>query len=334
METESGGPTVIVRAGRTPRVTLEGCPAVWCVMSVEIFEENRRVLAGVAYRILGSATDAEDVVQEAWLRWSDVDAAKVADPRAYLVRVTSRLAIDRLRRVKARREAYVGPWLPEPISTEPGLSEHVELADSVDLALLVVLETLSPLERAVFVLREAFGMSYLEIGEVIGRAEPTTRQLARRARDHVRDGRPRFDVDRAERRRVTERFITACVDGDLAGLLDLLSKDVTLVGDGGGKARAPINVIEGVSRVARFLAGIASGEGVRRFLASVGLPESGTFGVGPAEVNGGPAAVVTLEGRPITVISLGVADGAVQTIYLIANPEKMSRLGSFRTEGP
>ncbi|GAA3807857.1 RNA polymerase sigma-70 factor [Sphaerisporangium flaviroseum] len=300
-------------------------------MSVEIFEENRRVLAGVAYRILGSAVDAEDVVQEAWLRWSEVDTTRVDDPRAYLIRVTSRLAIDRLRRVKARREAYVGPWLPEPISTEPDLSEHVELADSVDLALLVVLETLSPLERAVFVLHEAFGMSYTEIGEVIGRAEPATRQLARRARDHVRERRPRFDVNRAERRQVTRRFIEACTEGDLEGLLELLSQNVTLVGDGGGKARAPVRVIEGATKVARFLAGIASEGQTRRFLASIGLPEDVTLGVELAEVNGGPAMVVTLEGRPVTVIALLVADGAVQTVYLIANPEKISRLGRAGT---
>jgi RNA polymerase sigma-70 factor (TIGR02957 family) len=295
-------------------------------MSVEIFEESRRVLTGVAYRILGSAADAEDVVQEAWLRWSEVDTATVDDPRAYLVRVTSRLAIDRLRRVRSRREAYVGPWLPEPISTEPDLAEHVELADSVDLALLVVLETLSPLERAVFVLHEAFAMSYAEIGEVIGRAEPATRQLARRARDHVQARRPRFDVDRARRRQVTERFISACVEGDLDGLLSLLSQDVTLVGDGGGKARAPLRVIEGAGHVARFLAAIASEDGVVRFLRSIGLPESTVFAIELAEVNGGPAAVVTSDGKPITVISLVVADGIIETVYIISNPEKMSRL--------
>ncbi|MFC4589483.1 RNA polymerase sigma factor SigJ [Sphaerisporangium corydalis] len=296
-------------------------------MSVEIFEESRRVLAGVAYRILGSAADAEDVVQEAWLRWSEVDASRVEDPRAYLIRVTSRLAIDRLRKVKARREAYVGPWLPEPISTEPGLAEHVELADSVDLALLVVLETLSPLERAVFVLREAFGMSYVEIGEVIGRAEPATRQLARRARDHVHERRPRFDVDRAERRKVTERFIGACSGGDVDGLLELLAQNVRLVADGGGKARAPVRVIEGAGKVARFLDAAASESGVLRFLASLGLPGTMVYEVRTAEVNGGPAAIVTLDGKPITVISLLLSGGLVQTVYLIANPDKLAQLG-------
>ncbi|MDH2428175.1 RNA polymerase sigma factor SigJ [Sphaerisporangium sp. TRM90804] len=296
-------------------------------MSVEIFEEHRRVLAGVAYRILGSVADAEDVVQEAWLRWSRVDAAGVADPRAFLVRVTGRLAIDRLRAVKARREAYVGPWLPEPVSTEADLSEHVELADSVDLALLVVLETLSPLERAVFVLREAFGMPFAEIGEVIGRAEPATRQLARRAREHVRERRPRFDVGRAERREVTERFIQACSEGDLDGLLRLLADDVKLVGDGGGKVRAPLRVLRGAAGVARFLVTIASERGARRFLASAGLPESAGYTVEIADVNGGPAVVLTAEGRAIAMISLVVADGVVRTVYLLANPEKMSHLG-------
>ncbi|MFC4531946.1 RNA polymerase sigma factor SigJ [Sphaerisporangium dianthi] len=297
-------------------------------MSVEIFEENRRVLAGVAYRILGSAADAEDVVQEAWLRWSQVDAARVEDPRAYLVRVTGRLAIDRLRRLRARRESYIGPWLPEPISTEPGLAEHAELADSVELALLVVLETLSPLERAVFVLREAFGMAYTEIGEVIGRSEATTRQLAHRARDHVRERRPRFDVDRAERRRVTERFIDAAGRGDMDGLLELLSGQATLVADGGGKARAPQRVIEGAEKVARWLAGVSSDEATRRFLVSIGLPGTATTGIELAEVNGAPAAVVTLGGRAITVISLVVADGVVQSVYLMANPDKLAHVAT------
>ena len=199
-------------------------------MSAEVFAENRELLVGVAYRMLGSATDAEDVVQDAWLRWAAVDHATVDAPRAYLITITTRLAIDRLRRAKARRENYVGAWLPEPVSTEPDAAEHTELAGSIELALLVVLETLSPLERAVFVLREAFDLPYAEIGRIIGREEAAARQLARRAREHVQQRRPRFDVDRTERREITERFLAAAGSGDLSGLTDLFAEDIRLVG--------------------------------------------------------------------------------------------------------
>lgn len=291
-----------------------------------MFEEHRSLLTGVAYRILGSVADAEDVVQEAWLRWSGVDHAAVADPKAYLVRVTSRLAIDRLRWAKSRRESYVGPWLPEPISTAPDVAEHAELADSVELALLVVLETLSPLERAVFVLREAFDLPFSEIAEVIGRAEPATRQLARRARDHVQEKRPRFDVDLGERRQITERFINASANGDLAGLIELLSTDVTLVSDGGGKARAPLRVLTGSSNVTRFLMSITTAEAVARFMASIGASDVADLSYGVADVNGGPAIVVSAGGRVVTVLSLLVVDGKIATIYLMANPDKLARL--------
>ncbi|GII81059.1 RNA polymerase sigma24 factor [Sphaerisporangium rufum] len=294
--------------------------------SVALFEEQRRVLTAVAYRVLGSVADAEDVVQEAWLRWSAVDAAAVRDPRAFLVRVTTRLAIDRLRSVKARREAYVGPWLPEPLGGGPGVADHAELAGSVDLALMVVLETLTPLERAVFVLREAFGMSYAEIGEVVGRGEQATRQLGHRARDHVRERRPRFDVDRRRHREVTERFLGACVEGDLAALMELLARDVTLIGDGGGRAKAPLRVIESAGKVARFLLGIASPANARRFLASAGLPEDIELRVTLSEVNGAPAVLAAVGGRPAMMITLDVTDGLVRTVYLLVNPDKMSRL--------
>ncbi|MEV0348980.1 RNA polymerase sigma-70 factor [Nonomuraea sp. NPDC050680] len=290
------------------------------------FEDHRSLLTGVAYRILGSAADAEDVVQEAWLRWSGVDETTVADPRAYLVRTTSRLAIDRLRWAKSRRESYVGPWLPEPISTAPDVAEHAELADSVEFALLVVLETLSPLERAVFVLREAFDLPFSEIAEVIGRAEPATRQLARRAREHVQEKRPRFDVDRGERRRITERFIRASTSGDLDGLIELLSTDVTLVSDGGGKARSPLRALTGATNVTRFLTSITTPDGVARFMASIGSSDVVTLSYDLANVNGAPAVVVSAADRVITVISLLITDGKIDTIYLIANPDKITHL--------
>ncbi|WP_049562534.1 RNA polymerase sigma factor SigJ [Nonomuraea sp. SBT364] len=290
------------------------------------FEEHRRLLTGVAYRIVGSMADAEDVVQEAWLRWSGVDESEIADPKAYLVRVTSRLAIDRLRWAKSRRESYVGPWLPEPVGTAPDVAEHAELADSVELALLVLLETLSPLERAVFVLREAFDLPFGEIAEVIGRGEAATRQLAKRARDHVRDGRPRFEADRAARRRITERFLGASANGDLEALIELLSAGVTLVTDSGGKARAPLRVMTGPDHVSRWLVSIASQEAISRFLASVGVASDTELSFGVVEVNGGPAAVIRAAGRVVSVASLVVVDGKIDTIYLIANPDKLTRL--------
>ncbi|MEU4405701.1 RNA polymerase sigma factor SigJ [Streptosporangium sp. NPDC023963] len=294
-------------------------------MAVERFEEHRDLLTGVAYRILGSVTDAEDVVQEAWLRWSGVDVSQVEDDRAYLVRVVTRLSIDRLRRVRARREAYVGSWLPELIVT-PDVAEHAELAGSVELALLVVLETLSPLERAVFVLREAFGMPYAEIGEVIERSEAATRQLARRGREHVQEGRPRFEVDRRLRRRLTERFAEAAVGGDLGALTAMLAEDASLVSDGGGRAKAPLRTITGAGRVARFLSSITSGDRPRAFMESIGAGPVSGFGMEIAEVNGGPAVVVTADGRPVTVFSLVVEDGLIRTVFLVTNPEKLSRL--------
>lgn len=208
----------------------------------DVFEDHRPVLMGVAYRMLGRVADAEDVVQEAWLRWSGADRAEVREPRGYLVRITTRLAIDRLRQVKARNEAYVGPWLPEPYVTDfgdtvPDTAERAVLADSVSLAVLVVLESLSPLERAVFVLREAFGYPYADIAAMLERGEPAVRQLAGRARRHVEERRPRYEVDPGRRRELTERFLAAAGEGDLKGLMALLAPDVRLVGDSGGKSR-------------------------------------------------------------------------------------------------
>ncbi|MEV0237353.1 RNA polymerase sigma-70 factor [Nonomuraea sp. NPDC050786] len=290
------------------------------------FEDQRPLLIGVAYRILGSVADAEDVVQEAWLRWSGVDEATVDDPKAYLIRVTSRLAIDRLQWAKSRRESYVGPWLPEPIATEPDVAEHAELAESVELALLLVLETLSPLERAVFVLREAFDLPFSEIAEIIGRAEPATRQLARRAREHVRERRPRFDVDREERRRITERFVNASVNGDIDGLIELFASEVTMVSDGGGKARAALRAITGAGNVSRWLVSVTTPAGMASFMASIGMAGIADLSLGMTTLNNAPAMVVSAGGRVITVVSLLVSDGKIDTIYLIANPEKIAHL--------
>ncbi|MBA8944968.1 RNA polymerase sigma-70 factor [Streptomyces calvus] len=287
----------------------------------DVFEEHRPVLLGVAYRMLGRVADAEDVVQDAWLRWSGANRSGVREPRAYLVRVTTRLAIDRLRRIKASGETYVGPWLPEPYVTDfgdtaPDTAERAVLADSVSLAVLVVLETLSPLERAVFVLREAFGYPYADIAAMLDRGEPAVRQLAGRARKHVEERRPRYAVDPVQRRDLTERFLAAAADGDLEGLLELLAPDVRLVGDSGGKSRAPLRVLESADHVGRFLLGAA-----RKSVPDLSL----RF----LEVNGGPAVLVLAGGRPDSVFQLDVADGRVQTVYVVRNPDKLRSLAAL-----
>ncbi|MGI5371465.1 RNA polymerase sigma-70 factor [Streptomyces iakyrus] len=288
--------------------------------TTDVFEAHRPVLLGVAYRMLGRVADAEDVVQEAWLRWSGSDRADVREPRGYLVRITTRLAIDRLRQIKARGETYVGPWLPEPYVTDfgdtvPDTAERAVLADSVSLAVLVVLESLSPLERAVFVLREAFGFPYADIAAMLDRGEPAVRQLAGRARKHVEERRPRYEVDPAQRRDLTERFLAAAADGDLEGLMALLAPEVRLVGDSGGKSRAPLRVLQTADKVGRFLIGTAqkSLPGLTvRFL----------------EVNGGPAVLILSGGEPDSVFQLDVADGRVQSVYIIRNPDKLRSLAA------
>ena len=300
--------------------------------SARIFDEHRAVLISVAYRILGSVTDAEDTVQESWLRWSGVNPSDVRDPRAFLVRVTTRLAIDRLRRAKARRESYVGPWLPEPILTSRDVAEDVALAESVSMAMLVVLETLSPLERAVFVLREAFGMPYAEIADVLGRTEEAVRQLAHRARDHVQERRSRFDADESEQRRVTERFLEATSTGDLEALMAVLSPGVTLVADGGGRALAPRRPVRGAEKVARFLLAVATEERMARFLRSVGSePIVADLHVSMASVNGGPGILIVSADKPISALVLDVSEGVVRTIHLVANPEKLAGVREIET---
>lgn len=286
--------------------------------AIDVFEEHRPVLTGVAYRMLGRVADAEDVVQEAWLRWSAGERTDVLEPRAYLVRITTRLAIDRLRHVQSRREAYVGPWLPEPIVTDfghtvPDTAERAVLAESVSLAVLVVLEALSPLERAVFVLREAFGFPYAEIATTLDRSEAAVRQLAGRARRHVEERKPRYDVDPAQCRDLTERFLAAAGGGDLEALLSLLAPDVRLVGDSGGKAKAPLRVMESADKVGRFLFAVAQ-EPIReadfRFV----------------ELNGAPALLVLSAGKPDSVFQLEVLDGRIQCIYIVRNPAKLTSL--------
>jgi RNA polymerase sigma-70 factor, ECF subfamily len=287
------------------------------VTETSVFNEHRELLLGVAYRILGRVADAEDVVQDAWLRWERADRDDVANPRAYLVRVTTRLAIDRLRSIKARNEAYVGPWLPEPLLTTPDAAEPVERAESVSMAMLIVLETLSPLERAVFVLREAFGYPYPEIAEILGRGEPAVRQLASRARDHVQQQRPRYDTDRQTRREVVERFLAACVGGDLQTLMGVLAPGVTLVADSGGKARAPRRPILGADKVARFLVAAATQP----------VPDQS---IEVVDVNGAPSVVVSSAGVPVAVFMVELAGGQIVMVRALANPDKLARLAGPR----
>src|SRR5215203_3604732 len=300
--------------------------------ATRVFNEHRELLIGVAYRVLGRVSDAEDVVQDAWLRWVNARPSEVANPQAFLVRVTTRLAIDQLRRVKTRHESYVGPWLPEPLLTDHDVTENAELAESVSMAMLIVLETLSALERAVFVLREAFGMPYAEIAEILDRSEPAVRQLARRARDHVRERRPRFDTDQAARQRVTERFLEATTNGDLDALMEVLAPGVTLVSDGGGRVLAARRPIQGADKVARFLLSISTEERVVKFLEAVTTePLPDLLRARITQVNGGPGIVVTYEGTPITSIVLDVLGSVVQTINLVANPDKLSGISESET---
>ena len=289
-----------------------------------VFTAHRSRLVGVAYRLLGSVGDAEDVVQEAWLRWGRVDTETVADPEAFLVRTVSRLALDRLRRIAARRETYVGPWLPEPVLTggRDDPAAEAERAASVSLAMLVVLETLSPLERTVFVLHEAFAYSTAEIAEIVERSPAAVRQLAHRAREHVAARRPRFPADPAVRRAATERFLRASLEGDLAALLELLAPDATLWADGGGKAKAPLRPIRGADKIARFFAAIGTEP----------LPPGSTVEV--VEVNGGPAAVVVGPAGAIAVLQLDLGDDhRVVDLRLVGNPDKLTGLAALRAPG-
>jgi RNA polymerase sigma-70 factor (ECF subfamily) len=287
---------------------------------LESFGRHRRLLFTVAYQMLGSVADAEDVVQDAWLRWSGADRDGIDDERAYLVRIASRLALDRLRSARSRRESYVGPWLPEPLVTEPATdpdpADAAELGEQVSLALLVVLETLSPVERAVFVLREVFGLPAAEVARVLGRSEAAVRQLAHRAREHVEARQPRFDTDRRAQREVTEQFFAAIAGGDVDALIAVLSPGVVLVSDGGGKVSAARRPIAGADKVARFLIGIAA-KGLELHDLEVRL----------TDVNGLRGIAAWAGGAPFIAISPVVDAGRVEQVLVVANPDKLAGLG-------
>ncbi len=281
--------------------------------ATEAFLAHRNLLFTVAYEMLGSAADAEDVLQETWLRWAGVDLGTVRDQRAYLVRITTRQALSRLRTLGRRKESYVGSWLPEPLLTALDVAEDAELANSVSMAMLLVLETLTPTERAVFVLREVFDVAYDEIAEAVGKSPAAVRQIAHRARAHVAARRPRGVVSAAETRDALEAFQRATETGDLQRLLDLLAPDVVFLGDGGGVKQAVPRPIVGADRVARLLAA-----GLGRIPAAASLQ--------PAQVNGYPALILRLNGEINTVVAVRIDDGLVTGLYAVRNPEKLSHM--------
>ncbi|MFC7819339.1 MULTISPECIES: RNA polymerase sigma-70 factor [unclassified Streptomyces] len=279
------------------------------------FVAHRNLLFTVAYEMLGSAADAEDVLQETWLRWAAVGLEQVRDQRAYLVRMTTRQSLNRLRTMSRRKESYVGPWLPEPLLTTPDVAQDVELAESVSMAVMLVLETLSPTERAVFVLREVFDVGYDEIAAAVDKTPAAVRQIAHRARRHVDARRPREVVSQNEARAALQSFQRALESGDLQGLLDVLAPEVVYMGDGGGVKHAALRPIAGADKVARLLA-----DGLDK--------NSFPIAFGPTVVNGSPALVVHLDGELDGIMAARVEAGRITGLYFVRNPEKLSRIAT------
>ncbi|MEY9838313.1 RNA polymerase sigma-70 factor [Streptacidiphilus sp. EB103A] len=280
-------------------------------VALTVFQQHRPVLFGIAYRMLGSAADAEDILQDAWLSWSRVDTAAVAEPRAYLARTVTNLSLNRLKSAMVQRESYVGPWLPEPLVTAPDASGDIERAEAVSMAMLVVLESLSPLERAVFILKEVFGFPYAEIAGMLDRTEVSVRQVGTRARSHVQARRPRYEAPAEVRRRVTDEFLAACMGGDLNRMMELLAPDVTVWSDGGGKIRAALRPIIGADKAARWILGVMTGRP---------LPE---MAVHPADVNSQPGLLVTSAGVTDSVFVLEMDETGITGIRVVRNPDKL-----------
>lgn len=281
------------------------------------FERHRRHLVGLAYRMLGSYAEAEDVVQDAFLRFQAVDAESVADPRSYLSKTVARLCLDRLKSARARRESYVGTWLPEPIVDDAGLSPDTarELADELSFALMLTLERLSPLERTAFLLHDVFDMEYPEVAEVLGRSEPACRKLADRAREHVQEARPRFVRTEGDDARLVSGFLAATRTGDVDAFSKLLAADAVLYTDGGGKRKAALNPIYGRDRIQRFFAGVK-----RR--ADTPIPKA----IRPTQINQMPGFVIDYGGGEFAMVALEARDGVIQAIYLVSNPDKLTHL--------
>ena len=281
----------------------------------EVFTRHRPLLFSIAYRMLGSVMDAEDMVQETYLRWQQASPDEVRSPKSYLSTVVTRLCIDQLRSAKAQREQYIGPWLPEPLITEEtaDMDEHLALADSLSMAFLVLLERLAPVERAVFLLREVFDYPYPEIARIVDKSEANCRQLVRRARQHVAEHRQRFHPSPEQMEQIAQRFLQAAASGDMQGLLDLLTEDVTLWSDGGGKVAAALNPIYGADKVARFFLGIAKKAPPK-------------FSVRPARVNGGAGFILYDGMQPYGVITADTTEGKISGIRVVVNPDKLRRI--------
>ncbi|MDQ4005118.1 MAG: RNA polymerase sigma-70 factor [Actinomycetota bacterium] len=296
----------------------------WEASVEDLYQDLRPLMFSIAYRMVGTASDAEDIVQEAFLRYhrETEKGVEVESPKAYLSAVTTRLAIDHLRSARVRRDQYYGTWLPEPLltdtSSEPDV--HAETSDSLSMAFLVMLESLSPVERAVFLLREVFGYEYEQVAEVVGKSEDNCRQIAVRARRQVEAKKPRFEASRKRREDLARRFFEAAREGDANGLMELLAEDVVVYADGGGKGPAFPKPVHGRDRAARVLLGAGGGGGAR----------VGVIGMRAVGINGQPGAVfLDAEGRPIVAVTVDVADGQVQTVRAISNPEKLRHLGTF-----
>lgn len=283
--------------------------------SIDPFVEHRRLLFGTAYQMLGSVADTEDVLQDAWLKWNAVDQDSVEHPKSYLVRTVTNLSLNRLTSARATRETYIGPWLPEPLITTPNAAEEeTEMADSVSTAMLVVLETLGPVERAVFVLREVFGFSHAEIAGFLDKPEATIRQISHRARNHVHSRRPRFDTDTEVRSEITDKFLAACRGGDVNALMEVLAPDVTMWNDGGGKVTAARRPVHGNDPVARWMLGVLA------------KPISAGIELRPAMVNGELGIVGVIGEYVVGALTFDVLDGRIQNLRFQVNPDKMGHL--------
>ncbi|WP_051721352.1 MULTISPECIES: RNA polymerase sigma-70 factor [Actinomycetes] len=294
-------------------LTAAGAPGGNSDAATDVFLAHRNLLFTIAYEILGSAADAEDALQETWMRWAGVDRDDVHNERAYLVTIATHQALSRLRTLGRRRESYVGPWLPEPLLTAPDVADDVELAESVSMAMLLVMETLAPTERAVFVLREVFDLPYDEIAIAVDKTSAAVRQIAHRARAHVAARRPRGTVSPDESRVALQAFQHAVETGDLQELVSLLAPDVVLLGDGGGVKKAVVRPIVGSDRVARLLAG--------------GLPRiEGSVSTERVQINGSPALIVNIDGQIDNAVSFRFDEGKITGLYIVRNPDKLSRL--------
>lgn len=281
----------------------------------EVFNQHRPLLFSIAYRMLGSVMDAEDAVQEAFLRWEQSPQDGVRAPKSYLSTVVTRLCIDQLRSARTQREQYIGPWLPEPLITGEAadVDDKLSLADSISMAFLVLLERLAPVERAVFLLREVFGYEYAEIAAIVEKSEANCRQILRRARERIAQERPRFDASREQAEQITRRFLEASLNGDMQGLLELLADDAVLWSDGGGKVNAALNPVRGADKVARFFIGI-----VRKAPVSLAIR--------PAFINGAVGIIAYVDGRAQSAGALEIAGGKVRGVRIVVNPDKLRHL--------